>query len=166
MMWMVWAPHGYRHHVRNMRRWRPVVELWNVGRCTEGYRRPIHVLLIQIRGWAARLWLSRVNIGATIRRWVGRAPRHRVISTHHVLWWICTGSSRIIVVVGWWGLATGVDGGGRVATVRAHHVHRVGSPRRGILLRRRRVVHLAGAGGISIVGRRRAKLRIKVVRVA
>ena len=162
-MRMVWAPHGYRHHVRNMRRRRPVVELWNVGRCTERYRRPIHVLLIQIRGWAARLGLARVNIGATIRRWVGRGPRHRVISTHHVLWWICT-SSRIVVVVGW-GLAAGVDGG-RVATVRTHHVHRVGSPRRGILLRRRRVVHLTRGGGVGIVGRRRAKLRIKVVRMA
>ena len=156
--------HGNRHHVRNMRRWRAFVELLDVRWCSESYRRPIHVLLIQIRMWAARLGLARVNIGATIWVWVRCGSGHWVISTYHVLWWIWTGS-RIVVVV-CWGLSTSVDGGW-VAAVRAHHVHRVSAPCCGILLRRRwRIVHLTRTGGIGVIGWRRAKLRIKVVWMA
>ena len=153
---MMGTPH-HGHHVRNMWWWRPIVELLDVRRCAEGDRRPIHVLFIQIRLWGTRLGLARVNIGATI--WV----RVRVISTYHVRWWIWTGS-RIVVVV-CWRLTSGVDGC-RVATVRAHHVHRVGASWSSILLRRWGIVHLTRTGDTGVIGRRRAKLRIKVVWMA
>lgn len=156
MVGMMGTPH-HGHHVRNMWWWRPIVELLDVRRCAEGDRRPIHVLFIQIRLWGTRLGLARVNIGATI--WV----RVRVISTYHVRWWIWTGS-RIVVVV-CWRLTSGVDGC-RVATVRAHHVHRVGASCSSILLRRWGIVHLTRTGGTGVIGRRRAKLRIKVVWMA
>ena len=156
MMGMMGASHD-RHHVCNMRGWRPIVELLNVRWSTVRYRRPIHVLLIQIRLWGTGLGLARVNIGATIWVWV------RVISAYHMRWRIWTGCRIVIVVCR--GLTTGVDCSW-VAAVRAHHVHRVGTPCSSIFLGRWRIVHLTRTGGTGVIRRRRAELRIKVVWVA
>ena len=152
MMRMVRTPHD-RHHVCNMWGWRPIVERLNVRWCTVGYRRPIHVLLIQIRLWGAGLGLAWVNIGATSWLWVW------VISTNHVRWRIWT-SSWIVIVC--WGRTTCVDGCW-VTTVRAHSMHRVRTTCCSIILWRWRIVHLTRTGGTCVIWRRRAKLRIKVV---
>ena len=157
MLGMVRASH-HRHHVRNMWGWRPFVELLNVRWSSERNRRPIHVLLIQIRlWWGTGLGLARVNIGATIWMWV------RVISTYHVRWRIWTSSWIVVVVC--WGLTTGVDSSW-VAAVRACHLHMVGTPCWSIFVGRWRIVHLTRTGGTGVIGRRRAKLRIKVVWMA